>query len=100
MESIRKDELFFCGAGILSCCIGANGVVRGCPELPIEERFTEGDLNNESFSDIWESGFSDYRNDKFAPEECLSCKHFGVCRGGCKVMQIGKMHCAINRLGL
>lgn len=100
MEKIRKNEFFFCGAGILSCCIGADGKVRGCPELPNEERFIEGDLNKDSFTTIWKNGFSKYRENKSIPTECFSCRYFGACRGGCKVMQIENMHCAVRRFGL
>lgn len=100
MEKLRKGEFFFCGAGILSCCIGADGKVRGCPELPAEERFVEGDLSKDNFATIWKNGFSKFREDKLIPLQCSSCKYFGPCRGGCHVMQLENMHCSVKRFDL
>ena len=31
-NTIHRHDFFFCGIGTLSCCIGADGMVRGCPD--------------------------------------------------------------------
>ncbi|MBI5229465.1 radical SAM protein [Candidatus Micrarchaeota archaeon] len=99
---VHKRDFFFCGAGILSCCIGIDGKVRGCPELPSTSEFIEGDLAKDSFADIWENGFRDYRNEAFSkiPDDCISCSDLDLCRGGCQVMRLRNLHCTKKRLGL
>lgn len=97
---IYRDNFFFCGIGIISCCIGADGKVRGCPELPPEGKFIAGDLRTERFQDIWEKGFEHYRNERFShiSAECRECTDLDPCRGGCQVMSLKGMHCTKKRL--
>lgn len=93
--ALHKNDFFYCGAGIVSCCIGADGKVRGCPELPSTKEFIQGDLVEKSFSEIWSNGFQEYREEK--PQNldkyCLNCKDWVLCRGGCRVMQLANIHC-------
>lgn len=100
-KRIRSDDLFFCGAGILSCCIGVDGRVRGCPELPPDPRFVAGDLRTEGFREIWERGFDQYRDTGVCPtsSECSDCPDLEVCRGGCRVMSLKGMNCTKKRVG-
>jgi len=99
-RKIYRDDFFFCGIGILSCCIGVDGRVRGCPELPpIKENIT-GDLRKERFEDIWMRGFLPYREERgshVAPG-CRDCTDLEACRGGCCVMQIKGMECTKKRV--
>jgi MoaA/NifB/PqqE/SkfB family radical SAM enzyme len=77
-----------CPAGILSCCIGVDGKVRGCSDQEDSDLYWEGNLCQQSFQDIWQRGFRRYRNqDK------------EKCRGGCWVMREKNLHCYVNYLG-
>jgi radical SAM protein with 4Fe4S-binding SPASM domain len=97
---ILRQDFFFCGAGILSCCIGVDGRVRGCPELPAEGAFIAGDLRQERFHAIWEKGFLPYRDLEVSrlPPNCRKCPDIDLCRGGCRVMQLKGLHCTKNML--
>ncbi len=99
-KRIHKHDFFFCGAGITSCCIGVDGRVRGCPELPSTREFIAGDLRKSPFREIWESGFDAYRNRKYRklPGECRECPDLDLCLGGCGVMRLRGMHCTKKRL--
>jgi radical SAM protein with 4Fe4S-binding SPASM domain len=99
-RKIHRDDFFFCGAGIISCCIGADGLVRGCPELPPEGEFITGDLRREKFEDIWEKGFSQYRDEEFSNiyPECMECPDLELCGGGCQVMNLKGLHCTEMRV--
>ena len=74
-------------SGTLSCCIGADGMVRGCPELPPEAEYIAGDVKKDSFAHIWETGFSRFRHRFPAdlPARCSDCRDLDLCRGGCAV---------------
>ncbi|PKG31930.1 radical SAM/SPASM domain-containing protein [Methanoregula sp.] len=99
-RKIHRQDFFFCGAGTISCCIGADGRVRGCPELPAEEEYIAGDLRKETFTGIWERGQFSCRNNGFPPisMECRKCTELDLCRGGCQVMRLGDMHCTKKRV--
>ncbi|RLE39368.1 hypothetical protein DRJ17_01445 [Candidatus Woesearchaeota archaeon] len=99
-KKIHKNDFFFCGIGILSCCIGSDGKIRGCPELPPNEEFIVGDLRKKPFKEIWENSFENYRDENYSmlPRECLECKDLSLCRGGCQVMRLKGLHCTPKRL--
>lgn len=99
-EKIHRNDFFFCGIGIISCCIGASGLVRGCPELPATGEYIAGDLRKESFEDIWEKGFLRYREEgcSHISVECRECSDLDLCRGGCPVMSLKGMHCTKKRV--
>jgi len=100
-RKIHRHDFFFCGAGIISCCIGADGRVRGCPELPPDPCFLAGDLRTERFSEIWERGFDQYRDEGISHTSavCRDCSDVDVCRGGCRVMGLKGMNCTMKRVG-
>ena len=83
---------FFCGAGLTRCTILPSGEVLGC-QLDYDERYSEGNIRNKSFKEIWRAGFSRFRNSQCEKEECLKCKHFNSCQGGCLGMRLGNRHC-------
>jgi len=86
-----------CQAGISALGIQSNGGVTGCLALP--NSFVEGNIREQSISDIWNSqDFCSY-NRKFKTEDlqgdCKSCKYGKSCRGGCggvSASLIGKLH--------
>ena len=75
-----------CGAGIRQVAISSNGEVRGCPHVDT----VEGNLHEQSFSEIWEK-MSNWGEENILPEECRSCSLIGRCGGGCRFA--AKMSC-------
>jgi radical SAM protein with 4Fe4S-binding SPASM domain len=98
---IHRHDFFFCGIGFTSCCIGMDGRVRGCPELPPIQEFIAGSLRNGSFQELWEKGFESYRDEgcSHVPDECRECTDLELCRGGCQVMRLKGLHCTKKLVG-
>jgi radical SAM protein with 4Fe4S-binding SPASM domain len=86
-----RDEPFFCGAGLTKCTIDADGEVYGC-QIAYDDKFSEGNIRDISFKEIWQKGFSSFRYPQLS-EECLECKYVDTCRGGCWGMRLENMHC-------
>jgi len=93
-EKIRKRPLL-CPAGIMSCCVGVDGHVRGCPDQADSEKNREGSILEESFADIWANGFMRYRSREILKTDsrCSACASKNACFGGCHVMRVGGMQC-------
>ncbi|PIY60685.1 hypothetical protein COY95_00495 [Candidatus Woesearchaeota archaeon CG_4_10_14_0_8_um_filter_47_5] len=93
-EKVRKAPML-CPAGIFSACIGVDGHVRGCPDQPDTPNNQEGDLNTQSFTEIWNTGFRRYREHTILSEDavCSTCPDKTACYGGCLVMREQGMHC-------
>ena len=98
-EKIRNSPLK-CPVGFNTCCIGVDGHVRGCPEMPDTEKFREGNILESSFSEIWKKGFKKYRERIILKEDkrCSACKDKDKCFGGCWVMREGKNNCVHDLL--
>jgi len=86
-----RSRPFFCGAGLTTCSVMPDGEVLGC-QIAYDNRFSEGNIKQKSFKEIWQKGFSRFREPQFN-KECLDCKYFDACRGGCWGMRLGNMHC-------
>lgn len=94
-DSQARMQPFFCPVGFSTCCIGADGNVRGCPEQPDTEYFREGNILQKSFKEIWESGFKKYRDNEYLKDAtCASCRYHKKCRGGCWVNKVKGKICA------
>ncbi len=90
-----RQRPFFCGAGFTRVSIMPDGEVFGC-QISYDNRFSEGNIRNKSFKEMWQKGFSRFRNPQFDKEldkECIDCEHFDSCRGGCYGMRLGNKHC-------
>jgi len=70
-----------CLAGTGFCFISHTGIVQGCGYLTVPA----GDLNKQSFKDIWENStlFNHLRNVSLLKGKCGKCKYVLVC-GGCR----------------
>lgn len=93
-RSIRKVPLI-CPVGFLSCCIGVDGNVRGCPEQPDTIENQEGSLLTETFETIWNRGFQRFRRREILVTDprCAQCDSQMPCFGGCWVMRTRDQHC-------
>jgi len=96
---IRKSPLI-CPVGFTACCIGVDGNVRGCPEMPDVKKFREGSILEKPFIEIWKNGFKRYRNREAIKTEkkCINCKNKEDCYGGCWVMREGDIQCIYDLL--
>jgi radical SAM protein with 4Fe4S-binding SPASM domain len=72
---------FFCGAGLTRCSIMPDGEVLGCQQV-FDKQFSEGNIRDRGFPQIWKGGFSRFR-EKYVPQSCCDCSHFDGCRSGC-----------------
>ena len=79
-----------CAAGLASCGITAEGLVKGCLSMP--DRLVEGDLRHHDLWDIWFSADAFAYNRSFRSDDlgdaCAGCEHGLQCRGGCAVMSL------------
>lgn len=98
-RKIRKSPLT-CPVGFTVCCIGVDGNVRGCPEMPDTEKFIEGNILKTPFLEIWKNGFKKYRNREILKidKRCASCKNKEECYGGCWVMREENVQCIYDLL--
>ena len=76
-----------CQAGLCVIGIDSVGNVKGCLSL-YDDKFIEGNLQNESLKEIWTKpgAFSYNRNFKISDlkGKCKDCDKGNLCRGGCK----------------
>lgn len=77
-----------CYSGIFEVGIVSNGSIKGC--LAMKDTFIEGNVNETSLKEIWESKVAFSYNRKFQ-ESCLkgfcaACEFGELCRGGCPVI--------------
>lgn len=71
---------FLCFAGIYAASILANGDIFVCPNVPRRPEFIQGNIKKDSFSRVWEEGFTYFRN-RPLPEGCKGCKYEKQCAG-------------------
>lgn len=96
-KQVRKKPKI-CPVGFLSCCIGVDGHIRGCPDQPDTEYFREGNVLKERFGTIWTKSFKKYRDREIfkIDKKCSSCKEKYNCYGGCWVMRERALHCILH----
>ena len=81
-----KDKYLYlthgCGAGYLFASITYDGNVKICPS----SNMILGNLNQKDFRNIWnQKKLKQFRNFKWIPLYCKSCKHLSRCKCGCKI---------------
>lgn len=75
-----RNQPFFCRSGINIGAILCDGTITGCTNNSI--RFFEGNVLNDSFPYIWESGFSQFRNRTWVQStSCRECEYLKKCEG-------------------
>jgi len=77
-----RDGFHYCGSGIGIGTILYDGGVTGCPS--VSRRFTEGNVLETPFPEIWEGRFSRFREGRraLAAPACGDCRHWDLCEGG------------------
>jgi radical SAM protein with 4Fe4S-binding SPASM domain len=84
MKSSKVESSFsICPAGRSRFVIDSNGDIYGC-ELLITPKFKEGNVLKDNLKDVWERGFSIFRErDPIKIEDCKSCSIAKICASGC-----------------
>lgn len=79
-ENKVRDHIYFCRAGINVAGVMVNGDILACPN--IDRRFKQGNINEDSFVDVWENQFQVFRNRSWMrTDECKTCKEWKLCKG-------------------
>lgn len=76
-----KDFPFICPAGQNYCVILPYGDVLPC-QIVYDTKYSEGNIKEKSFKEIWEQGFKRFRSGELEGE-CRDCIHEKGCQGGC-----------------
>jgi radical SAM protein with 4Fe4S-binding SPASM domain len=94
-EQTLRGGPVVCPVGFLALCIGVDGHVRGCPEMPDTPSNREGSILEQPLSEIWRRGFGRYRRREIlaADSDCSGCGWKHDCYGGCWVMRDAGRHC-------
>ena len=77
-----RDHLFHCAAGVSVASILIDGSISACTS--IRGKYYQGNIYKDDFWEVWENGFTTYRNRKWMKqlEPCDNCKLFRYCEGG------------------
>lgn len=80
-EGKVRDHLYQCAAGLSIASILIDGNISACTS--IRGKYYQGNIYKDSFWDVWENGFQQYRNRDWMRKEapCKDCKVFGFCEG-------------------
>lgn len=77
-----REGMHYCGSGTVIASILHDGGITGCPS--VSRRFTEGNIKDRDFLELWDAGFGRFRQDRraTAPSSCQGCDHWDLCEGG------------------
>lgn len=71
---------FRCFAGKQTASILYNGDIYVCPNVGDREKYVQGNILKDSFSEVWKNGFRFFR-EKQLPEGCADCEYREDCKG-------------------
>ena len=81
-EMELRNWYFFCMTGLYVGSILSNGDIFVCPNVERRPELIQGNINTDSFVEVWENKFKPFRHEKRTScEECLGCSHFKYCGG-------------------
>ena len=100
-EGDVRDSFFFCRAGINIASILADGSISACPNL--RENFTQGNIYNDNFSDVWENKYHNMRDRSWTKTGiCADCDMYSYCEGNGLHLRDEKtgelLFCHLNRI--
>ena len=77
-----RSNYFICMAGLTVGSILSNGDIFVCPNVPRRKELIQGNINKDSFVNVWETKFECFRNeDRTSNSKCKKCKHWDYCGG-------------------
>lgn len=75
-----RNSRFFCRAGINIGSILIDGSISACPN--IDREFSQGNIYNDNFNEIWEKRFEPFRNRNWTHKgQCAVCNNYRDCQG-------------------
>lgn len=81
-EKEVRGHYFTCQAGLTIGSILSNGDIFVCPNVPRIPKLIQGNIKTDSFVDVWENKFKEFRTDKrLKSEKCKNCKNWKYCLG-------------------
>lgn len=79
-EGLARDHIYSCEAGLTVASVRGDGSISGC--LSIRSDYNQGNIYRDSFWDVWNSRFEQYRDREWMRSgPCASCDMFGYCQG-------------------
>ncbi len=101
-EGRVRDHLYQCAAGISVASILIDGSISACTS--IRGKYYQGNIYKDSFWDVWENGFRNYRDRSWMrrTEPCRDCKAWTFCEGNGMHLRRedgSLMLCHLRRLG-
>ena len=79
-ENEVRDYQYFCQAGINVASILSDGSISGC--LSIRADYNQGNIYSDSFKNVWNNRFTEYRDRKWMKNGlCANCKFWRYCEG-------------------
>ena len=82
MEKEIRPFHFICITGLYVGSILSNGDIFVCPNVERRPEFIQGNINKDSFVEVWENGFKPFRHEKRTCNKgCERCSHFKYCGG-------------------
>jgi radical SAM protein with 4Fe4S-binding SPASM domain len=81
LEGTFRPFIFHCIAGINNLGILYDGKIASCSNIPRD--FIEGDARVDNIKNIWDTGYTRYRNREWKRKgQCADCKDWDYCHGG------------------
>jgi len=79
-EGLARDYFYSCDAGLTVASIRSDGAISGC--LSIRSDYNQGNIYHDSFWDVWNNRFDEYRNREWMRKgPCATCEMFRYCQG-------------------
>lgn len=81
-DTLHRPQHFNCNTGRNVASILANGDIFVCPNVPRRKELIQGNIRHDDFVDVWENGFSWFRDDDIRHVgECAGCERWDECKG-------------------
>lgn len=81
-EMKLRDWSFACNAGVNIASILSNGDIYVCPSVERHHELIQGNIQNDSFIDVWENRFEYFRMpERLNISTCADCVHRSNCMG-------------------
>lgn len=80
LGDLLDNRRFFCFAGIYTASILVNGDIFVCPNVEHRPELIQGNILQDSFSEVWRTRFLPFRNRQL-PDKCKACSHRSACKG-------------------
>lgn len=81
-EHETRDFYFQCWSGLKIASITAEGDIVGCLDMERRPEFVQGNIDHDSFTDVWENRFEVFRKNRaLTCKLCSTCEYKNECRG-------------------